>query len=656
VQIVPVQLQISRGPVQVPQDFEERRWAARADAAKFYNRRTGDFDELKLFRNGKVVGFVGVAGVGKTTSVKKWVQLILDGKVVSMENPTFLFFIRIRDINFDRKVTVLEFLTRPILPNWKHSAAEAEENEQWLKTLYDDENTVIALDGLDEAGVENLEQKVEKITLFDEIDPVTILLNLLTGKLLPKAKIIITSRPDRFYRVLPEYRPKNLFEIVGLDETGQNLLGHQICDDDWQGRVKDIIFSNPDLFAYCYVPVTFILTADYLMKHSQADIYDVCLTKVLASALNDFWASDHWREYARDPQFDKLAFLAWEGHKNMKIIFSKDDIKRVGIDEETCHSFLMTSILSSQNIKMKIFDGKRRLYFSHLIWQEFFAAVHLILFATEEEFQNNIQYFFDDRWEVVVRCFFGLCSKPTFDLIKCFSSQDGAVVQTCWERKKAMALDKVRVSDAERETTTVMQDTHEEAYTDEEESSFFSETDDCADVNMTNCGDNVDDVWIVDDEVVESSRCDCKCWNILKSCTCYRRSSGYNDPSYHYVHADDEHRDRNDGADSEDDDKVDEEVKRKRILKWNKVCRVCSWMQEANVPDVSCSLFKLLPDPMKMTGSVLPVHITNFFYAVQTATRKPSVKIIDCVFTADSLRRFCDEAVSSHITVWFAQN
>jgi len=465
----------------------------------------------------------------------------------------------------------------------------------------------------------------------DKTDPLTILLNLLTGKLLPKAKIIITSRPDRFYRVLPEYRPKNLFEIVGLDETGQNLLGQQICSDDWQGRVKDIIFSNPDLFAHCYVPVTFILTADYLMKHSNADIYDVCLTKVLASALNDFWASDHCTKVGRKPQFDKLALLAWEGHRNMKIIFSKDDIKRVGIDDKTC-SFLMTSILSSQNIKMKIFDGNRRLYFSHLIWQEFFAAVHLILFATEEEFQKNIQYFFDDRWEVVVRCFFGLCNKSTFALIKCISSQDGAVVQTCWERKTKMALSYDRVSDEEREPIADIQVMKQEQNTDGGTGSLFSD----------------------DDQDVDSIRC--KWWNILKSCNCFKKSNVDRDPSYHYVHADDEHRDCDNGADSEVDDKVDEEVKRKRILKWNKVCRVCSWMQEANVPDVSCSLFDLLPDPMKMTGSVLPVHITNFFFAVQTATRKPSVKIFDCVFTADSLRRFCDGAVSSHITVWFAQN
>jgi len=461
--VVPVDLQIAKKLVQVSSDFKEGHFHVRDDAIRFYAQRSGNFNENEMFlhakyvaeqeadkkfltdkekkayidRNGNILGFVGEAGVGKTTSIKKWVLWILDGKIVS--SVSFLFFIRIRDIEFSKEMTVLQFLTESILPNWSHSETESHGNRWWIEQLYEDQQAVIALDGLDEAAVENLSQTVPKISLYNPTKPIYILMNLISGQLLPFARIIITSRPDRFYRVAPAYKPKFVFEILGLDEKGQDALGNQICDS-WTGQVKSTLIKNPDLFAYCFVPVTFILTVDYLAKNSSSDLYDVCLTKILATAVISYWESDHWRRYELGPEFDKLSYLAWKGQEQMQIIFSMKQISDAGIDDETCQSFLITSILDSGNIKMKILNGKKRIYFSHLIWQEFFAAVHLMLYASEEVFLKSLQHMFDDRWEIVMKFLFGFCQESAYQLVEELACNNADYRPSSWQRKKEISI------------------------------------------------------------------------------------------------------------------------------------------------------------------------------------------------------------------------
>ena len=55
--------------------------------------------------------------------------------------------------------------------------------------------------------------------------------------------------------------------------------------------------------------------------------------------------------------------------------------------------------------------------FTHLMWQEFFAAIHIIFFIDVEEFETILPLFRTSRYEVVAKCTFGLCNPKVLNLL-----------------------------------------------------------------------------------------------------------------------------------------------------------------------------------------------------------------------------------------------
>jgi len=435
--LVPVNLQIASQPVRVSNDLDdEGHLHRRKDLVKMYQHPPGDFPESQMFerpkfdaraeavkkykgdkernehieKTGNIVGVIGQAGIGKTTSMKKWVKRVLNGEMLL--RVSFLFFILVRNLDFSKQMNLLEFLVSTVIQDWEH---DDETDRKWLKSIYHNKNVLIALDGLDEAAVESLTIKAPKVNLYKPNKPIHFLLNLLSGTLLPFAKVVVSSRPNQLYHLHPDHRPKFVLQILGLDEVGQNDLGHQICLDRYS-KVKGILVKNADAFAYCYVPVNFILTVDYLMNFEN-EVEFVCMTQILASSCERYSVSSHLRSKACN--LDKLCHLAWLGFQQIQIIFESEHLELADLDDNTMQAFLTTSVVKSANIKTTIMEGHKRSYFSHLIWQEFFAAMYLMLFASETKFDEALNYLFDDRWEIVSKFLFGLCNYEVYQQLKC---------------------------------------------------------------------------------------------------------------------------------------------------------------------------------------------------------------------------------------------
>jgi len=435
----PVQLQISETPTRLDSEYDDTgHYCRRKDFERMYKQRRGDITEKEMLdrpkkqaeeeahkmsfqnekdradhidRNGNVIGVVGNPGIGKTTSAKKWVGQFLSGEFLT--NVTFLFFIMIRKINFENKTTLLKLLTS-ILPQWKHSE---ESDEYWLKEILSDRNVVIILDGLDEADVDDL-KKVAPLVKTDALaEPFHILLNLISGNLLPYARIIVTSRPNQFYSLHIEHRPKFVIEILGLDEEARNKLGRQICPDKvTYDKIQETLQKNSAVVAYCYVPVNFILTVFYLIKNN-GDAAFVSVTKILLSACGNYARGEQLK--GKTPKLAKLSNLAYGGFCKRQIIFQRENFDKAGLDDSTVDSFLSISLADSTfTFAPTILEGDKRLYFSHLVWQEFFVAVYLMLVATREEFKKALEHLFDDRWEVVSRCLYGFCDFSVMKSLK----------------------------------------------------------------------------------------------------------------------------------------------------------------------------------------------------------------------------------------------
>ena len=429
----PVQLQISETPRRLNSDYDDTgHYCRRKDFERMYQQPRGNITDQEMLdrakqqakeeaqtldekdrkdhidRNGNIIVVVGNPGMGKTTSAKNWVGQSLSRATEG----TFLFFIFIRKINFENKMTLLKFLLSSILPHWKHSK---ESDEDWLQKIVSNGNVVIILDGLDEADVDNFAIEAPSVNVYELADPFHILLNLISGNLLPYARIIVTSRPNQFYSLHFKHRPKFVVEILGLDEEAQNQLILQICPGKHE-KIQETLQKNSSVFDYCYVPINFILTILCLMdEDSDADF--VSVTKILSSACGKYSRGEQLR--GKTPKLADLSKLAYTGFCKRQIVFQREELKQDGFEESTVDSFLNTSLADTSFVfSPTIMEGDKKIYFSHLVWQEFFVAVHLMLIASKDEFKNSLPHLFDDRWEVVSRCLYGFCNSSAMKLLK----------------------------------------------------------------------------------------------------------------------------------------------------------------------------------------------------------------------------------------------
>ncbi|CAK8689295.1 unnamed protein product [Clavelina lepadiformis] len=375
--------------------------------------------EIYLRNHGNCVGVIGQAGIGKTTLTKMFTKVVLDESILQHD---YIFYIPIRNVNFEttqpnlQPKNVLEFL---VTSSGCELAHTEESDKEILKRLESNPNVVLVLDGLDEAPID-WSKHSPKVSMYKSATAEAFLKNLLNGKIFPQARKIVTSRPRQFHDMHEDYKPEFIVNIMGLKKESQKSLCRKLCGSDSE-KVLGYLGNHPSLFAYCYVPVNCIITM-YCIQRSLQEYVSASLdsiTSILAFALERFRRTPHIREVApswsRFGAFRSLCRLAWNGFRNRQIIFDEDDLREVHIDKEMLNAFLRTdiNIENEGDFRLRIFDGDKRSYFSHLIWHEMFVAVEIMLFMPLDEFRAQMPNFALNRWENVTKFMYGISNAKT---------------------------------------------------------------------------------------------------------------------------------------------------------------------------------------------------------------------------------------------------
>ncbi|XP_078493993.1 NACHT, LRR and PYD domains-containing protein 14-like [Ciona intestinalis] len=357
-------------------------------------------------RHANIVGVVGPPGVGKTTLSKMMVKQIL--KHEFLPDTEFSFFIKVKDIDFNTKMTPLEFLTTNSRVKVNYTK---EESKALITFLHNNPNVAIFFDGLDEASTKKFAM-ISRVCKRDrKSKPVDIMKNLFNFTLLPKAKIVVTSRPGQMYKLHPDYRPTSIFEVLGLLEEARNNLGTQLCGERYTA-IKKILDQQPNLAHLCYLPINFILIVFCLLSNEGSDIKT--MTQVLIFSMTRFVESSHLKgEVPLDKVGAEMVKLA-----QRKLVFEKSDFDDVELADEMVTNFFHTYVDKSSGLRMKILEGNKRSYFTHLTWQEFYAAVYLMLFVSYREFKQLESTFKDTQWSVVLKFMFGICNPHAYKQLK----------------------------------------------------------------------------------------------------------------------------------------------------------------------------------------------------------------------------------------------
>ena len=364
-----------------------------------------DTEEAKahhILKHGNVLFIFGQAGIGKSTLSKLLVKKMLDPNV-RLYQAEFVFFIRFRDLDYQQNSDLLQFLTNsaPFI-----SSISSEDRAKIIQHLEGSDNVYIVMDGLDEADID-LKMNSPNTNAASHTTAAAFIHHLLSGRLLGKAKKLVTSRPRQLVHMPREYSSNLYLNLLGLNDEARSQICSDLCRDepDKRDRILSRINSRPDLKSLCYVPITCIMvmvsfySADSLKKN--VDL----LTAILVYALENWFLKKLKGKF----QIKKIAFLAYKGFLENRFYFRDHHLRNEEINFENTTAFLFN------NIKFDLFQGKAVTYFAHLMWQEFFVAVKLRLYSNKEEFLKIVPALESDKFEMVARFLFGLCNKQTLD-------------------------------------------------------------------------------------------------------------------------------------------------------------------------------------------------------------------------------------------------
>nr|XP_046193987.1 NLR family CARD domain-containing protein 3-like isoform X1 [Oncorhynchus gorbuscha] len=324
----------------------------------------------------------GVAGIGKTVSVQKFILDWAEGK--ANQDVQFVFSFPFRELNLMKgeKHTLIELLN--------HFSMETKESRI---SNYDKNNILFIFDGLDECRLP-LDFQNNKICCdVTESTSVDVLLtNLIKGKLLPSALLWITTRPAAANQIPPECVDQ-VTEVRGFnDPQKEEYFRRRFSDEDLASRIISHIKTSKSLHIMCHIPVFCWISAtvlEHILEHKREEMPKT-LTEMYTHLVVFHTKQKNEKYLGKEetgPDWNKksilsLGKLSFQQLVKGNIMFYEEDLKESGIDvnEASVYSGLCTQLFKEE---CGLYQDK--VYcFVHLSIQEFLAAVYVFL-----SFSNN---------------------------------------------------------------------------------------------------------------------------------------------------------------------------------------------------------------------------------------------------------------------------
>ncbi|XP_047663291.1 NACHT, LRR and PYD domains-containing protein 3-like isoform X1 [Tachysurus fulvidraco] len=320
----------------------------------------------------------GVAGIGKTVSVQKFILDWAEGEV--NQDVTFMFPLPFRELNLmkQQNLSLMKLL--------HHFFPEIRELESIDCDSY---KVVLIFDGLDECRLPLNFQKNDRVCDVTESASVDVLLtNLIKGNLLPSALLWITTRPGAANQIPPECVDQ-VTEVRGFsDPQKEEYFRKRISDQRLTNKIIRHLKSSRSLYIMCHIPVFCWISAtvlDRMLGGAEGGEIPKTLTQMYTHFLI-FQIKHKDQKYHQkcdpDPQQTResimaLGKLAFHQLEKGNLIFYEEDLRECGIDvrEVSVYSGVCTQIFREEfGLHLgKVFS------FVHLSVQEFLAALYTFL-------------------------------------------------------------------------------------------------------------------------------------------------------------------------------------------------------------------------------------------------------------------------------------
>ncbi|KAK2825537.1 hypothetical protein Q7C36_019464 [Tachysurus vachellii] len=313
----------------------------------------------------------GIAGIGKTVSVQKFVMDWAEGK--ANHDIDLIYPFTFRELNLMKEET---FCLIGLLQRFNTGTVEVTAPQR-RKVLF-------ILDGLDECRFPLDFQNNQRVCdAAEQVSLDVLLTNLINGNLLPDALLWITSRPAAA-GLIPTQCIDLVSEVRGFnDPQKEEYLRKRISNETLANKIITHIKSSRSLFIMCHIPVFCWLSSTVLESTISCLEVPKTLTQMylhfllIQTRTKNHRYSDRDEKSSDEDMILKLGKMAFQQLEKGNLIFYEDDLRACGI---SVREAVVYSGVCSQIFKEECALTQNKVYcFVHLSIQEFLAALYVFL-------------------------------------------------------------------------------------------------------------------------------------------------------------------------------------------------------------------------------------------------------------------------------------
>lgn len=329
-------------------------------------------------RNLRTVMTKGVAGIGKTVSVQKFIVDWAEGR--ANQDIQLILPLPFRELNLmqEKKLSLMN-----ILHHFFKEITDLKEISSY-KVLF-------IFDGLDECRLPlNFQRRERCCDIAKSVSVDSLLTNLIKGNLLPSALVWITSRPAAASQIPPAFVDR-VTEVRGFDDPRkEEYFRKKVSDQSLANRIITHIKASRSLYIMCHIPVFCWLSAAVLERtlcHEENKETPNTLTQMYTHFLIIQMNIKNVKYLETKEQDEemvlKLGKLAFQQLCKGNLIFYEADLKKCGIDvrKASVYSGVFTQIFREEFglTQRKVFS------FVHLSIQEHLAALYVFFCFTRPD-------------------------------------------------------------------------------------------------------------------------------------------------------------------------------------------------------------------------------------------------------------------------------